>query len=432
MTGLKKSRFVVEVPVRTGGEELLAVLHTMTRAFILAPAADWATMSANPDSLTDQPTIDLLRASGYLLREEDDEAVVFDFWRQQFVHDYSNIKSKVLITRKCNNRCAYCIFELEPREMTSETAQTVDKLYLDLVKEKSPKSVEDEYSGGEPLLNLPLLIESASRRRDFCQRQGIEYKCRIVTNGTLLSPEIVSSLKDAGLTGLRVSLAGTAEVHDKLRPLKDGSPTFERILTNIGRISGILPLGIECQYDGGAMDYQALPEMMDEFKRRGLGIDDVNFTPIMARRNETRFTSGMGDASVYLWLVREAQKRGFQKALDIPTNACMADFRSRLTFDTDGSILGCSSMQSGETVYGSASTGVDFAAEAQMVRRKFADKCLEECNLLPVCLGGCRLQAIAHGRDFNGFDCQYEMLDIMLKEYIKDKVAEQMSGMPNK
>ena len=244
MSLFEKSRFTVDIPVVNRGENLCALYQTMTEALILIPERDWSYVLSDPIAPADPATIDMLCEQGFLVRDGTDETIVFENWKQQSVHDFSTLKSKVLVTRKCNNRCRYCILDPEAKEMSPETARAMDRFYIEVIKEKHPQKVEDDYLGGEPLLNSGIILESAARRFYYCLGTGIEYGFHITTNGTLIRPSIISDMKEVGLTGIRVSLAGPASVHDHLRPSKNNGKTYELIMENLQAISGLIPITI--------------------------------------------------------------------------------------------------------------------------------------------------------------------------------------------
>lgn len=424
MSLLNKSRFTIEVPVeKRGGEAVLALYHTMTRAFVLIPERQWSYALSDPVAPADPAAMDLLCDQGFLVRETTDETRLFETWMQQYVHDFSTLKSKVLVTRKCNNRCRYCILDPEAKAMSPETARAMDRFYIETIGEKNPQRVEDDYLGGEPLLNRGIILESAARRFYYCLGRGIEYGFVITTNGTLIRPSVIADLKEVGLTGLRVSLAGPAAVHDALRPSKTHGKTYAVILENLEAVSGMIPISIECQYDSGAFDFLSYGEMLDDFVERGIPVEGITFTPILPRRGKTDFQSGIGDPRILLYLSEEARKRGFPQDREAPSNACMADFRARFVFDADGSIIPCPSLQGGEKAYGHVTTGVDFVAESELLKRELPDKCLRKCALLPLCMGGCRLQALTKGNGFNGIDCHEEIQRLFLEEYIRDMAS---------
>ncbi|MBW2645991.1 MAG: radical SAM protein [Deltaproteobacteria bacterium] len=417
----KRSRFTVDIPIANSADNLTALYHTMTGAFILIPEEEWSHILSNPG---DPETIELLHEQGFLVKKDVDETALFDYWKQQQIHDFSTLTSKVLVTRKCNNRCRYCILDPEAKDMSSETSRAMDKFYIETINEKRPEKVKDDYLGGEPLLAIDIILESAARRFRHCEAQGIEYGFTITTNGTLLNPSVVLNMKEVGLTGIHVSMAGPGPIHDHLRPSKNGGKTYDIITKNLQAISGMTPITIECQYDSGTLDYQRIPEMFDDFKERDIAIKEINFTPILARRGENPYDSGMGDPEVGLWLMREAKKQGYLHEREAPSNACMADYRCRFVFDTDGSIIPCPSVQGGEMACGHVTKGIDFVSESQLLKRNLPYRCLNECELLPICMGGCRMQALVHQNDFAGVDCHYDTYRIFLEDYIREEALE--------
>jgi len=412
------------MPVENKEEELAALYQTMTGAFILIPERTWSYILSDPIAPADPSTIDMLCEEGFLIREDVDETALYENWKQQHVHDFSIMQSRVLVTRKCNNRCSYCILDPEAGEMSPETSRAMDRFYIDIIDEKKPERVLDIYLGGEPLLNTGIILDSAARRFYYCQGRGIEYGFTITTNGTLIREDIIQDMKEVGLTGIRVSMAGPAPVHDRLRPSKNNGKTCDLILNNLQAVSGLTPIAIECQYDSASLDFLSIPEMLDDIGARKITVDNIAFTPILRRRGKNPYDSGMGDPRIFLYLKREAEKRGYPMNAEPPSNTCMAEFRSRFIFDTDGSIIPCPSLQGGELSYGHVTRGIDFISESQLLKRSLPERCLNECPLLPICMGGCRLQALISKKDFNGIDCHYDTYRLLLEDYIREKVSE--------
>ena len=73
--------------------------------------------------------------------------------------------------------------------------------------------------------------------------------------------------------------------------------------------------------------------------------------------------------------------------------------------------------------YGHVTTGIDFVAESELLKRKLPDKCLNKCPILPICMGGCRFQALVKGNGFNGIDCHDEIQRLFLEEYIREMAS---------
>jgi uncharacterized protein len=426
MTGYQLSRFAVALPVEDSEDKLIAVYCTLTEAFILMTGSKWMNI-LNTAPTVDPETIEQLIQQGILFLEGVDETVVFKEWKDRHVHEFSTMKSKILVTRKCNNQCTYCILDPEGKDMSEGTAREMDNFYIEQIKRNHPQQVRDDYLGGEPLMNLDVIIESALRRFYFCKGKGIDYAFTMTTNGTLITSALIAKLKAVGLTAVRVSLAGPAEVNDRLRPSVGGGKTYETIMKNLEKISGSIPIHIECQYDAGARDFEQIPKMLDDMNRRNIRVEDIAFTPILEKRANSEFCAGMGEVDNFLFLKQEAARRGVPVNGSAPSNLCMADFRAIYVFDTDGSIIPCPSLQGGEMAYGNVLTGIDFVAESQLLNRKLPDQCLNQCELLPLCMGGCRLQALTRHNDFNGIDCHYDTYRSLLEDYIRRKAFAALS-----
>lgn len=419
MDGFVKSRFIVELSLDHISSNDIALYHTMTDGFVLLPNADWESLNTNNGGYHDTETADILIQQGFFIKKDVDEESVFDLWHQQHVHDYSQISSKVLVTRKCNNRCIYCILDPEDKEMSEATAATMDDYYINLIAQKRPFEVKDDFLGGEPLLKTNIICTSAKKRFSYCSKTNVDYSFSFTTNGILLNRDDIKKMKTFGLSGIRVSMAGPMDIHDRLRPKKDGGKTYHIIVKRLQEISDIIPVTIECQYDSGTKEYLRFEEMLYDFKVSNIEIKDVYFTPILAKSMQSPFNSGLGDPEIPIMLNEMASKYGFCSGLQVPLNLCKADFRSMFVFDTDGTIIPCSSLQSGERKYGHVSKGVDFVAESQIIRRNLPARCRLECAILPLCMGGCRLQADMKYNDFNGVDCNYDNHMKALRHYMR-------------
>lgn len=420
------SRFNVIIPCRHQSHGHFALLNTLSQALCLVKQDDWAKLLAG-GSLAEEETklgADLC-SQGFLLPADcNQELDIFRHWQQQMVHDWRSMGSKVLLTMSCNNGCTYCGSHREALSMGAETAQAVDRWYCQQIDENRPQKVADDYLGGEPLLMVDLLRAIAGRRLAFCRERNIAYSFSVTTNGRLLSRAIVQQLKEVGLDKVRVSMAGPADIHDALRPGKNGETTYAQIIGNLVEISGFIPIIIECQYDGLSGDFRRMVEMMDDFLTRGIQVQEVNFTPILAQRGGCNYPGGLNDPRKQIWLQKEAAKRGMSCESGPPSNNCLAELRSRFVVDCLGNLLPCPALQTGERVYGNVFTGVDFRAEALLCQRTLPDTCRNGCPVLPLCKGGCRNQALVAQGDFNGIDCRRDEFLFLTKYHMVTEIMK--------
>lgn len=421
------SLYNVLVPCSHDNHLQFAVFNTLSSALCLVKQEDWSKLLEDGFLSGDTQKLGAdLADQGFLLpagftKEQD----IFRHCRQQQVHDLRSMGAKVLLTMACNNRCRYCIIDREPVSMSAETARTMDQWYCRHIDENRPQQVTDDYLGGEPLLMEELLLAVAGRRFTFCRERGIAYSFSITTNGRLLNRAIVWKLKEIGLENVRVSMAGPADIHDSLRPGQNGEPTYAEIVANLTAVSDLIPVVVECQYDGLSADFRRMPEMMDDFLARNIRVRQIHFNPILAQRCSCEYPGGLNDPRKQIWLLREAAKRAMSDESGPPTNNCLAELRSRMVFDCRGNLLPCPALQTGELAYGNVLTGVDFRAEALLCQRRLPDGCRNGCAVVPLCKGGCRNQALVARGDFDTIDCRRDELLFLVKHYI---VAEIMKA----
>src|SRR4029450_6620838 len=83
--------------------------------------------------------------------------------------------------------------------------------------------------GGEPTLNMPVLYYLSERMHASCTARGVQLLINIITNGLLLTREMVERLNPLGLNGIKITLDGDREAHNKSRPLPGGQGTLAQI-----------------------------------------------------------------------------------------------------------------------------------------------------------------------------------------------------------
>lgn len=137
----------------------------------------------------------------------------------------------LVLTTDCNMHCPYCYQNAKgPRTMDAETV----KRSLDLLLASRCANLEVVFIGGEPLLEFPLMRMAVQRCSDM--RPGHKYvRFRVVTNGLLLSREVVGFLADHDVE-IHFSMDGAREAQDLRSP---GS--FDRLDAVLGMVRDAWP-----------------------------------------------------------------------------------------------------------------------------------------------------------------------------------------------
>lgn len=149
---------------------------------------------------------------------------------------YSPILAQVIVTRRCNLACRYCneFDRQSPPVPVADILARIDRL-------AALGTLAIEFSGGEPLLHpqLAQIIAHATRRRF--------YRRMLITNGLLLSREIIMDLNNAGLQHMQLSIDGvkesatTVKVLERLRSQLELLKKYRNFAVTVNSVIGAAP-----------------------------------------------------------------------------------------------------------------------------------------------------------------------------------------------
>lgn len=135
---------------------------------------------------------------------------------------------------RCNLSCSYCyVYEMEdktwrnqPRRMAPAISARTAERIAEHVKQHNLSAVDVILHGGEPLLAGPeWLTELAD---SLYARIPARVNISVQTNGTLLRPAMLRTLRDLGIR-VGVSLDGDAEATGRHRRYRNGRNSFEDV-----------------------------------------------------------------------------------------------------------------------------------------------------------------------------------------------------------
>ena len=270
--------------------------------------------------------------------------------------------------------------------------------------------------------------ERDRERGSFCSNEkGITFSASLITNGTLLTPDVVSRLKPLGLKTASVTLDGPKDVHDQFRPFKSGKGTFDLIVRNIKDVCDMINVQIGGNFT--KRNYKEFPRLLDYLIDNGLTPDKISyvkFDPVFRESEEFMqpdFHEGyvsineqwLFDAGIFL---REAiLRKGFQTQKIMPA-ACMIELKQNLVICYDGSIYKCPGFLGRERFcVGDLGSGIGDYKQSHNLDNYKNDECLN-CSYLPLCFGGCRYMKFLRDGDMNGVDCKKSFLDASLEQLV--------------
>ena len=460
---MQPSRFTIRVPLTDRDEVFLMNTFSDAQLIVSTDVAAWldrlAAAPADATALTgdEREAAATLAEHGFLVADRDSESRTLDEFFTSVREDRSQLRVTVLTTLQCNFACDYCVqgdhddHNKFAAKMSLETAGRLASWIEAKLDELGSQSFALTFFGGEPLLNQPVMFYLAERLWQASQVRGVHMFVNLITNGLLLTPEVVDRLTPYGLNGVKVTLDGDRETHDRVRPLRGGQGTFDRIVANIRRVADRCRISIGGNFDVETADrYPALLDFLREQDFAG-SVVKVAFKPVIkssagageryreGTRSEERGTSrapgseaggrgsGVGgiipltavgadgrplggacmttagsgtsvcDSCHFVdeklaFLREETKKRGFSTPDGVHMGPCEIHRRHAYTIGPDGSLYACPGFSGEPTL----STGhIDDRLEDW--RRRVADrfehiaawKDCADCPFVPVCAGGC-------------------------------------------
>ena len=120
--------------------------------------------------------------------------------------------------------------------------------------------------------------------RSAAFRPGIS----LITNGLLLTPDVVDRLVPYGLYGVKITLDGDRDTHNRMRPLRGRQGTFDKIVENVRRVADIVPITIGGNFDESSAD--SYPALLDFLREQEFAdkIVKINFKPIIKAPDRRR------------------------------------------------------------------------------------------------------------------------------------------------
>jgi uncharacterized protein len=262
----------------------------------------------------------------------------------------------VLTSTDCNLGCGYC-FQNTGQDLSGKnrpprishtrlTSGTITTTLEFAHRQMSAVGLEKLHIllfGGEPLLNPRGCLELLARAADY----GLK-SAGMVSNATLLTPELARQLADLGLGYVQVTFDGDRDRHDLIRVRRSGGGTFDAIIANIVRASQASPLRWSLRVNVSDRNYGTVDGLLDQLAdqlepgrcRIGLAwVGDVGIGYANGLRRTARLTEDF-----LRWRVR-AREMGFQVSKPgarFPCLTCSFDNgRYGATVNADGTLASC-------------------------------------------------------------------------------------------
>lgn len=325
----------------------------------------------------------------------------------------------LLINYTCNFKCTYCYSAAgrSSKEVEfSDIKAVIDYLFCSEKKQTAPYIINFS-GGGEPLISFPLIkqtveyIESVSAGKDY------RYELGLVTNGSLITPEIVDYLKLKA-----INMAVSFEILQELQDMERGS--YTKVAANIDMmLDKNFSFGIRTTFTTESV--RRMTQMVEELSHRFPRIKKVVFDTVLSPEI---FKTPRMLSAYYNDFIREyfvAKQRGEElgihvESIAVETLTIMRDrtCEGKIVLTPNGAISSCARISSpkealyDDYVYGKIENGKlifneekfnQILSENNIYSQDFCHECFAKWN----CGGGCRLFHQSFSPDFLKPKCDF-------------------------
>jgi uncharacterized protein len=476
---MQPSMFNVRVSLEDRNEVFLMNTFTDAQLIVSTDVADLLDRIDRPGTNAwtndERDALTTLAENGFIVENRDADRRNLREYFHSVRESTDQLRMTILTTLQCNFACDYCIqgdhgdYNKNAAKMSMETAGRVGDWAERRLDELGAESYVLTFFGGEPLLNLPVVYYLAERMWKVCEARGVRMLVNIITNGLLLTPEVVDRLAPFGLNGVKITLDGDRDTHNMMRPLRGGQGTFDKIVNNVRQVAHKTRIAIGGNFEmETAGSYPALLDFLKEQDFAGQ-LSKVAFKPVIRERKEpaaaavtpavkgAKFIAltavadkplngacmtGAGAAvssgcdschqldDQMAFLREETRKRGFPTVDGVHMGPCEIHRSHAHTISPDGSLYACPGFAGDTTQSVGHIDGRREPARAQAASRFEALSAWKECHdcaFIPVCAGGCSVAAHSEQGSMHRPNCHKSSFEAGVVSLAREAAARELS-----
>ena len=395
--------------------------NSLTGAIFAIPeskAHAYQTILENPDSHNDEfgQFIERMKERGFIVEDDTDEKAL-TVEKYQALRKPHQFHLMILPTYQCNLRCWYCTQTHADNWMTDETVERIKLLIRNELSKDEIKDLHISWFGGEPLLGYGIVKSLTEYGRDICKELNKHFTAGITTNSTLLTPERIEELREAGIIDYQITIDGKRDVHDTIKVLGNKS-AYDTALNNINLIARHTHVNLRFNYTAETLSPEEiitdLNEHLDKDVRR-----NITFNLFKVWQEDKSLIEPAKIDSLF----HKGYEMGLYTNL-FHSNLCYVDqFNFHCVFP-NGRVGKCDNLNP-DDVYGLldekgnvvwTNEAVKYALPALFTGK--VDYECENCKFLPLCWGPCSVKRETMWRRRGKIECMYPDKETAMKELI--------------
>lgn len=381
----------------------------------------------------DQTLINDLKRGFFI---EDDNFNEIEFLRYKLMtarYGTRSLSLTIAPTMACNFKCIYC-YE-ENHDDWTMMSDEIQESIISFIKEqiRTIQYLSVTWYGGEPLLGIRIIEKLTKKILEICSFNNVEYDASIITNGYLLTPGNISILKKCCISFTQITLDGPKDIHNARRFLKDGGPTFDRIIDNLKILAENIP-NIAIRINTDYENKDSVEEIVNLLNSKNIPNNVRPYLGFVDNTNDlysdnTCLSLAEFASSEDKFINFLKNKREYSSAWRYPSlraNVCGADSCNSFVIDPKGQLYKCWS-DIGIERYSVGSLIDGKMKYSRLFEYLFFDPTIDskcgDCKYLPICMGGCPRKRLDQSDD-RCADYEY-LLENALVDYANELIKNE-------
>lgn len=366
-----------------------------------------------------------LTENGILVTDETDELTILKYFHYKAKFSKEHLILTIAPTMQCNFACPYCYETAHDGSMSQQVQDAIIEYVIAKIQD-GVKDIDLTWYGGEPLLYPEVIDKVSSRISEIAQQEGIKVHYTMVTNGSLLTIDIVNMLVRNKINSIQITIDGMADNHNVRRPFRGGQGSFDRIIADLSLfVNSGIRVNIRMNVDNqNKNDYSSLCQLIAKLRPQ---VDIAVYPALVEHLNANDNRSDIyltGEEYADFMSECYGDKRLDADSMAVAQNRryfCTAELENCYVIDEKGNFYKCwdeigrpemicfNVLNQSEVNYSSI---VRYVADDPFSE---GSKCIS-CCFLPLCFGGCRYQKYYFGNTKCSFT-KAGMIDYVEKKY---------------
>jgi len=350
---------------------------------------------------SDKAFFELLKEKGFLASEEDERLQLMQLRYQRNVACFSTAHLGLTIcpTLTCNFTCSYC-FEHSQNDVKVMNPNTIDALISFVKKHQDAENLSVNWYGGEPTIVFNV-IKSLTER--FLELYPDYENAGLVTNGYSLDKTKIEQLTALKISSVQITLDGIESTHNNRRMLKNGKPTYRKILENIDALMHSSWKGscaIRVNIDKTNLhEYPTLrKELLERYKGKKLTVYTGHINTFVDHSYDHKCglcNTEWAEFTIGLYKKEGIIPRGGFYPTNGALNTCITTSQYGYVIGPEGEIYKCwedvgkEQMVIGSIYDDQPVSNAELVARYSIGTDPFDDEACIKCPVMPVCGGGC-------------------------------------------